>query len=283
MSTIGLAPPWVVDDLLPEVHPYSLLTVGHQLDGRWDAGIGIWAFPSGDGVPSGFDPCAEGTFREKDEVGEAESPLFPSFTAYAAFQCSTMGMGSFQDFQDRVNRVLDAVDVAAIERQLVQGDPIAVNANGDAVPFLGDAHLDILAVAAVGPGPALAYLEDAIGETHRAGVIGASPGVVSAWSFDGGLRVVDGQLRTWLGTPVYVATGFIGADPVSGSTPAAGQGWAFATGPIAYGRSGLIEIGATAAETIDRTLNDVVYRAERDVVVGWDTALQAGILVDWTP
>ena len=36
------------------------------------------------------------------------------------------------------------------------------------------------------------------------------------------------------------------------------------------------------SEALDRANNDVTYRAEKIAIVSWDTALQAGILVDWT-
>jgi hypothetical protein len=278
MSTIGLAPPAVVDDLLPVETPFNLFTVARELTGRWEAGVAVWGHP--EGVPSGYDPCLEGTFREKQDDWDLPLAFFPAFTALSGIRCSAMGMGRFDDFQDRANRVLNATVHDAAERQLSQGDPLAENASGTPVPFLSDANLTVYGGASVEPSEGLAYLENAIGETGRAGVIGAPPGVVSAWSFDGALRVVGDHLETFLGTPVYVATGFIG---IEDSSVAAGTGWAYATGPIFYGLGELIELGATAAETLDRENNDVVYRAERDVVVGWDTALQAGVLVDWTP
>ena len=36
-------------------------------------------------------------------------------------------------------------------------------------------------------------------------------------------------------------------------------------------------------EVLDRSNNDVTFRAERYVLVEWDTVLQAAVLVDWTP
>ena len=35
------------------------------------------------------------------------------------------------------------------------------------------------------------------------------------------------------------------------------------------------------ADVLDRETNDLTYRAERFVVAAWDTALQAGVLIDW--
>jgi len=278
MSTLtNVGAPRVDLGPFPTEHPYSLYTVAKQLEGeRWENGVSLLGYP--DGLPSGFDPCSEGTFREKDESDTAPYGTFLGFTTWLGLLCSTMGMGSFEEFQARVNAALAAKDHHAAERQLAQGNPLDQN------PYFGDTHLSILGGGgALTPGTGLAYLEEAIGATGIAGVLHATPAIASAWSFDGGLYVEDGRLYTWLGTPVVVGTGYIGTDPANGSTPAAGQGWAFASGPVVYGRGPLVELAPTAAETVDREINLVDYRAERDIVVAWDTALQAGVLIDWTP
>ena len=273
MSTMtGVGLPIVLDGPLPKPHPYNLFTVAQELGGRWNGGVGLWAHPTD--VPSGHDPCLDGTFREKDEPGDGLTAIFEAFEAYVGFQCSAMGMGNWQDFQARVNRVMEAADAYAAERQLAFGDP------RDDQPYLIDTNLDQIATG-VSPQAGLSYLEQAIGETGRAGVIHADPATASSWTVYGGLTPVGDQLRTWLGTPVVVGTGYIGADPAGGSTLGAGESWAFATGPLVYGRSETIELAPTAAETVDRSNNDVIYRAERDILVAWDTALQAGVQIDW--
>jgi hypothetical protein len=37
------------------------------------------------------------------------------------------------------------------------------------------------------------------------------------------------------------------------------------------------------SEYVDREANEVIYRAERSFVALWDTSLQSGVLIDWTP
>ena len=53
----------------------------------------------------------------------------------------------------------------------------------------------------------------------------------------------------------------------------------YATGPVE------VRLGEVAVmdikEVLDRSNNDVTFRAERYVLVTWDTQLQAAILVDW--
>jgi hypothetical protein len=48
-------------------------------------------------------------------------------------------------------------------------------------------------------------------------------------------------------------------------------------------RGGLIRLSDDPAAVLDRDDNTVVYRAERDILVGWDGQLQAAVLVDWNP
>ncbi len=94
-----------------------------------------------------------------------------------------------------------------------------------------------------------------------------------------------GPLKTTAnGTLVAVDGGYIGANPSLHAPAAAGQSWAFATGPVQIRRSGDILIVADdIAQSMDRSSNEVTFRAERDYLVIWDTELQAARLIDWTP
>lgn len=293
MSITGVGPALAVEGPLPAPPAYNIFTVAQALsanltpDGdlleRWRNGISLRAYPPG--VPTGFDPCSTGTFRTKDEGEPAPISAFLPFTAYVADFCSALGLGPWPEFQARTNAVLTATEAFALERQLAQGDPMNDN------PFLGDANMvEVGPGGALNPGAALAYLEQAIAGTGRAGVIHATPAIAAAWSALGYTLervaggVAGGSLRTvgnW--TPVIVGSGYTGTDPVADDSPGAGWGWAFATGPIVYGRSAeLMPVPETEREALDRTNNDVVYRAERDMLVAWDTVLQAGVLVDWS-
>jgi hypothetical protein len=124
-------------------------------------------------------------------------------------------------------------------------------------------------------------LEDAIGETGRQGLIHATPATVAAWEFEA--LESGAYLQTPNGTPIASGGGYIGADPVLGAAPAAGQAWAFATGPVQVRLSEVILVGDNINDTIDQSLNEVTYRAERYALAVWDTALQSGILIDWSP
>lgn len=135
------------------------------------------------------------------------------------------------------------------------------------------------------PQAGLNYLENAIGQTGRQGIIHATPGVISAWNFVNLVTTTEGSdwLRTANGTLVVSGAGYYNTDPSgkTGSDPSVGQEWAFATGPVhVYTQMG---VRPTVSEYVDREINEIVYRAERDFLALWDTSLQVGTLIDWTP
>jgi hypothetical protein len=42
-------------------------------------------------------------------------------------------------------------------------------------------------------------------------------------------------------------------------------------------------VGGDINGSLDTSNNDVTFRAERYALASWDTALQAAVLIDWTP
>jgi hypothetical protein len=158
---------------------------------------------------------------------------------------------------------------------------LAKGVTGTTNPFLGDTNLTQLGGGVVSAQAGLSYLENAIGETGRAGMIHATPGVIAAWNYVDLLGSGD-YLTTTNGTPVVSGGGYIDTDPTgkTGSDPSIGQEWAFATGPVeAYLADAVVP---SVAQFIDRSDNVATYRAEQYVLVEWDTSLQSGVLIDWT-
>lgn len=287
MSTTTFGPAVDLELPPPSPPPFNLLTVATELspaldgegglDPHWRMGGVVWPFPPE--LPSGEDPCAEGSLGEKDEaegLEEDELPRFGAFTAYQPIVCSTFGTRDFDELKRRARAALVAHEANALERQLAFAEFKTDN------PFLGESgEVEILGGGAVDPKEALELLEEAIGETAEAGVIHATPDVVVSWSALGNaLVVVSGQLRTLGGTPVVRATGLIGGAPEGQSAPAAGNAWAWASGPVFYQRSELDLFPEDVSSFLDREQNRLVYRAERDYLVAWDGDLQAAVLVD---
>lgn len=276
MSNLTFGPPVVIDDgHVPEAPPHSLLNTPGVLkeppDAHWLSGAAVYPYP-GD-LPGLFDPCSTGTFRVKAEGSGVETSYFASFVVYLPITCSALSIGDPEEFRGRAEIALEAVESHAVERQLVSGDGIATN------PYLEDAQVTLLGGGtAKSPVTALSYLEDAIGATGKQGMIHAAPSVVSRW-FDQNRR--NAPLVTVNGTRVVSGGGYIGARPTGGSAPAAGESWVFASGPVEvrHAPMNLLDI----SEVLDRSINDVTFRAERFVLVTWDTQLQVAVLVDWDP
>ena len=115
-------------------------------------------------------------------------------------------------------------------------------------------------------------------------MIHATPGIVAAWSGESAVYVDDqGTLRTFNGTPVAAGSGYIGSHPQGGGGlpgPSGTKEWAFATGPPEVRVEA--EARQNITESLDRSVNDVVVRAERYVLAEWDKALQAGVYIDWS-
>lgn len=279
-TTVGM--PVVIDGPLPQPPPYSLLSVAQIIDDsdpHWMMGGQVYGYPPD--VPSTFDPCSTGTFREKEEGEAPPLPLFGPFTAYLPITCTSRGINP-ATFADRARLAFQAVESYAVELELSQGiaNPLR--------PFLADGNADVLVGgAAVAPGVGLSYLENAIGETGKAGLIHATPAVGAAWTTTAGGNGIETRggraVTTGNGTPVAVGGGYIGATPEGEAAAGAGQSWVYATGPVQVRRSDVIVVPGSLSEALDRGQNIVTYRAERHYLVDWDTQLQAAVLIDWSP
>lgn len=282
MSTITFGPPVFLDGPLPVAPPRSLLSVPGVLqapgDDRWMNGVGIWGYPEGE--PQLWDPCGTGTYGTKTDEQSWATPEFGAFVAYLPVTCSAFTVASDPEgFAQRAETALDATISFAVERALARGVP-PLNMS----PFLSDANVTFPGgVAALNPYVGLSYLEEAIGDTARMGMIHATPAVTATWftSFPLFQQDITSTLYTPNGTPVASGGGFKGATPFGQAPAAAGQSWVYATGPVrAFVQS---EVTLNIKDVLDRSDNVVTFRAEKYALVEWDTSLQAAVLIDWTP
>lgn len=276
MSVTAIGPALDIDGPLPVAPPHSLLSIPGVVvaDGdRWKSGINVDGYP--DDVPLLWEPCSSGTFREKSEGTATPQPRFDAFGMYVPITCSALSVGDWRDYAGRAEAVLEATLSYGVERALSQGVDLSTN------PFLGDVNVTVLGGGAVTPAVGLRWLENAVGETGRGGLIHASPEVASAWS-DLLFPDADGVLRTRVGTPVSVGGGYIGAE-ANGTPAASGSAYAFASGPVEVRLSDPVLVGGDINGSLDTSNNDVTFRAERYALASWDTALQAAALIDWTP
>lgn len=279
MSVMAVGPPRTIDGPLPTAPRHNLFAVAEEINPeRWEMGITLWPFPID--LPTGIDPCLEGTYRTKDSGTEfdpeAGFPEFVAFTVYQPIICSAF-VNDFAALQMRAEAVLNVTDHVVGEQQLASGSFVTS-------PFLGDgANNYVVLASGVAPEVGLSYLEQAIGGTGKAGMIHADPATAAAWTIGRQLQERNGRLETvGRGTPIVIGDGYIGA-LANGVAAGAGSSWAFATGPVQFARGPLVRLSDAISESLDRTSNTVVYIAERDLVVAWDLELQAAVSIDWTP
>lgn len=272
MSATTFGPPVPIDGPPPVPYPYGILSVSRELAQEERAAMGVSVRPYPPDVPRGFDPCSSGTFREKADGDPIDNPLFPGFTAYTPITCNSRGVGPDAEFRRRASVVLAATDQWILEKQLVAGTVLPNYLH------VGSAGVDIVSAAGVSVARALFLLEDAIAATGRKGVIGLTPGAVGQGGWNH-LRDVGGHLETANGTPVIAGQGFVGTAPSGGAAATDTKQWAWAIGPVFHWRGEVYIPGDRAANT-DRVTNITTYRAERELVVGWDGILRAAVLVD---
>jgi hypothetical protein len=277
MSSVACDTHIVVDGPLPVERVHTLLTVPgvlvDQLEAHWDNGVISFGYP--EGTPALWHSDLAGTFRTKEEGAGFPQGTFTSFFLYVPVSCSALGM-SPEEFAEKASRVLQVTQSFGVEQALARG--LAGLSN----PFLSDANMALPAGAtAVSARVGVSYLEEAIGATARGGIIHVTPAVAEALQ---PIRVTDDPtvpLYTGAGTPVAVGAGYQGTVPVGQSAPSATRDWIFASGPVEVRIDEQVSL-PDISDALDRVMNDVTYRAEKVAVVSWDTALQAGVLVDWS-
>lgn len=288
MAIIPVGPEFAIDGPLPVKPRYTLVDATlisratpdveeASEDERWANGIAVHGYPQEPG--SAWGVCND---QSPEEKGTQEFPiplpLFGPLTVYVTETCSSPYIRTPEDFRARALAVFAAVESAAVAREFELGEFVPGN------PHLGDANLVALnGGAPTNLGNGLALLEEAIADTHRAGVIHMTAGTASALSSrDGGnaLHYEGGKLFTVNGTLVIPDFGYTGAAP-EGHSATGTERWAYATGPVETLRTPQpIVIPENLSEALDRLSNTVEYRAERYYVPFWDTALQVGVRID---
>ena len=243
-------------------------------------GVNVLMYPTG--CAELWEPCSDGTFRTKNDDSVQLQPRFDSFVVYKALTCSTISVGGGEradEWAARAEAVLDATLSAGIERALAEG------VEGSSNPFFGDENVDVLnSGTAVSPGEALSHLEQAIGETCRAGLIHATPAVIAglqAFPLGG---EADARLETANGTPVVSGMGYQDIDTPWLSTPGATEDWMFATGRVEIHLGPMVSF--PLRESLDQELNITTFRAEKYALAIWDgidaeELAAAAVLVDW--
>lgn len=227
-------------------------------------------------------------FSDAEYDGLPDDALRSAYDAVA--QARAQGQGSVYDravenywFVNRAVIALGGAEEAQVETVLCTGGVVPNN------PHLTDSNLvELNNGVATDPVEGLALLEETIGGTKKAGIIHAAPATVTYWARYRCIQepTRQGDLYTLSGTQVICGYGYIGAVPdPRGTLPSpvlsVTEDWAFATGPLKIWREpGITVYPGTYLEALDRSSNTLQYFAERTYVICWDSALQAGVLID---
>lgn len=242
----------------PVAPPYSLLnTPGIVVDrdeGRWLNGVNVELGPCE--PPDVWDPCSEGTFREKADALEfPESPQFDPFVIYSTLTCSTIGG---RDLEELAREHIEASESWAVERVLADGIAGMVNPffnDGGATPATGNDVENLAATMAQG---------------GRAWQLHLAPSVVVVQSAQGGrLERRDDGLYEMNGMRVISGTGYQGAGGKDPQVPGDQISYAVFGVEVRMGPLVVTDIRSS----LDRSNNEVTVRAERMVLATFDTCL----------
>jgi hypothetical protein len=203
MSTVVWGPPYLIDGPKPVAPRHSLVNsaiIVAEEDPHWQAGAAVNGYPPE--TPTTWNPCDEGTLRNKTASATALMPDFASFTAYGAFACTPRSYGGdWPTLRERVRAWFEATESFAVEREFAQGTEVPTN------PYLADTNATVLGGGAVSAYEGMALLEDAIGETGRWGWVHAPPSIISVWSREHLLVKEGAYLVTVNGTRVVSGGG----------------------------------------------------------------------------
>lgn len=283
MSTMTLGPTVGLETHAPSPPRYRLLDVATVIDVDDEhifAGIEVW--PWIDARSGGVhNPCSTGTTREKNGMQERpdELPEFASFTIYETLECTSRSIGVEYDYWASLTvAALRAVESKLIEEEFAKGLKVPTNP-----------HLALSADVPTGGGTAQAVvaavslLEQEAAVTGAAHLVHMDPATsIKASSqqlleHDGAGCYLGGT-----GSRVVVGQGYIDAEPDGESPATATKSWIWATGPVEI-RRGPIRVNPPSVREAMNTIvnnNDITLRAERDVVVSWDTGLTLAVFVD---
>jgi hypothetical protein len=275
---MSLGPPIVADGPAPQPPQFTLIGAAQIPDDaneRWMNGVQLRTYPCG--PAQGFAFCGTDTIASGDGPGlvGGDAGVQP-FGIYLPVECQVRHGALFPELEGLARVAFAAREPAAVEREFELGEIESGH------PTLTQAGADILnAGDPTSTSNALSLLEQAIADSGVRGVIHCTPRVASRWSHIGGLSVQGGKLVTPLGTPVVPGYGYTGAAPEGGADPAAGQSWAYATGPVQLRRQAQPTVlPDTAAQAVTRPTNLMQLHVERIYWLAWDECLHAAVLAD---
>lgn len=222
-----------------------------------------------------------------------------AFTVMTEFDCSPVGRMA-GEIQHLAEEALARVEAREAERAFWTGQAGNAgigNANQNTVwPCLANAGAvfdplgitlqptmsQVVTGTGVDVADGLGQLEKALSDCYGGaqGLIHVSPTLLPTLQAWGLVCNMDGQLVTTRGNRVVVGSGYPGTSP-TGSSPAAGQSWVYATGAM-FGYRSDVQVHQMA-ETFDRAKNTVKAQAYRTYLFGYECCLLAAQIATGVP
>jgi len=262
------------DGVAPSALPYNLLSVAQLeplTDVRFENGVGYYAYPCGPAKK--FDQCATVVVPKTTSTQTAPTD-FGAFTVYLAATCTMRGIGNDdEEYRRRAMVAFEAYEPQQVELEFWEG---GIQPNNPHLTTTGPTLPNGATTTNLVNG--LAILEGVI---VRDAVIHMSRRMAVAMASQRLLEDEgDGVLRTPLGTPVVAGAGYTGKEPTGQAANAGTVEWIYATTKPSVFRSQAVLLPETAAEALDRTLNNYTIYAERQYVVAFDQCLRAAVRID---
>lgn len=204
------------------------------------------------------------------------------FTAVVEFDCSTVGNTEAAKIAEDAMAQAGSYQVErAFWTGTAGGQPVVYPHLAASTQLLGTQG-ELLQTVPVTGGSATTDIADALGILEKSiadcfngvGVIHVPTFALPTLDAWGLVKVNGGVLRTLNGNLVAVGSGYPGTSP-TGSAPAAGTTWMYATGPILAYMSNT-RIGDMPA-SLNRAENTILMTGQKTFVLAWDCC-HAGVL-----
>lgn len=269
--------------------PYGLLSVVQMptddVDKRhWRNGIQFQGDPCDD-AQSTLDPCPSPSagFLKPATANGIPARGSQSFTVFASLPCSPVG-GYYEEAEKRISALLTNGEARAVERVFWTGGidapvtgvtypHLAANAevfSSGMSPVKLQTAASVVVTGVVDIVEGIGLLEAALGTCYGGvGVIHAPRATFTHMAANHIVSTRGGTAYTPSDTPIAFGSGYPGTSP-AGATPATGNVWLYATGPVMMRRDPGIKITARPSESRNRSVNTLDMIAERTYNLAWD-------------
>lgn len=268
--------------------PYGLLSVVQtptdDPDKRhWRNGIQFQGDPCDDAQTT-QDPCPSPSagFVKPATANGLPARGAQSFTVYAALPCNPIGY--WPEAEARIIAHFTQGEERAVSRTFWTGTidapvtgvtypHLAANTNvfsGGMSPVQLQTAASVVVTGVVDIVEGIGLLESALANCFGGvGVIHAPRAAFAHMAANKIIYTRGGTAYTLADTPVAFGPGYSGTSP-AGATPATGNVWLYATGPVMMRRDPDIRITSTPTQALDRSVDTLTMFAERTYNLAWN-------------